>query len=75
MLCRTGCSEIFNPVMMSVAGNVAGKTCDELSLDWVTMLFTTETREECAAILSGYLSGIPENKAGITSGMYLKGVQ
>ena len=52
-----------------------GKTCDELSLDWVTILFTTETREECAAILSGYLSGIPENKAGITSGMYLKGVQ
>ena len=73
VLCRTGCSEIFNPVMMSVAGNVAGKNCDELSLDWVTILFTTETREECAAILSGYLSGIPENKAGITSGMYLKG--
>ena len=75
VLCRTGCSEIFNPVMMSVGGNVVGKTCDELSLDWVTILFTTETREECAAILSGYLSGIPENKAGITSGMYLKGVQ
>ncbi|MBQ9901216.1 MAG: U32 family peptidase [Clostridia bacterium] len=75
VLCRTGCSEIFNPVMMSVVGNVAGKTRDELSLDWVTLSFTTESREECAAIISAYTQGTPLKESGITSGLYLKGVQ
>ena len=74
-LCRTGCSEIFNPVMMSVAENVAGKTRDELSLDWLTLFFTTESREECAAIISGFRDGTLPREPGITSGMYLKGVQ
>ena len=75
VLCRMGCSEIFNPVMMSVVGNVAGKTCDELSLDWVTLSFTTESREECADIISACLHGTPLRESGITSGLYLKGVQ
>ena len=74
VLCRSGCSEIFNPVMMSVTENVAGKTCDALSLDWVTMLFTTESREECADLISGYLNGILPREQNITSGMYFKGV-
>ena len=74
MLCRSGCSEIFNPVMMSVTENVAGKTCDALSLDWVTMLLTTESREECADLISGYLNGILPREQNITSGMYFKGV-
>jgi Collagenase and related proteases len=75
VLCRMGCSEIFNPVMMSVVGNVAGKTCEELSLDWVTLSFTTESREQCAEIISACLKGTPLRESGITSGMYLKGVQ
>ena len=75
VLCRMGCSEIFNPVMMSIAENVAGKTCDELSLDWVTMRFTTESREECAAVISDWLSGNPRREPNITSGLYFKGVQ
>ena len=75
VLCRMGCSEIFNPVMMSVAENVSGKSCDGLSLDWVTMTFTTESREECGKIIPAYLRGTPAKETGITSGMYLKGVQ
>ena len=75
VLCRMGCSEIFNPVVMSVVGNVAGKTCEELSLDWVTLSFTTESREQCAEIISACLKGTPLRESGITSGMYLKGVQ
>ena len=74
VLCRTCCSEIFNPVMMSVISNVAGKTREELSLDWVTLSFTTETREECAAVISGALNGTLK-ETGITSGLYLKGAQ
>ena len=75
VLCRMGCSEIFNPVMMSVTENVAGKSCDELSLDWVTMTFTTESREECAAMIGGYIQGTLSREKNITSGMYFKGVQ
>lgn len=75
VLCRNGCSEIFNPVMMSVVENVAGKTRDALSLDWVTMSFTTERREECAEIIASYLKGTATKEKNITSGMYLKGVQ
>ena len=75
VLCRSGCSEIFNPVMMSVIGNVAGKTRNALSLDWVTLSFTTESREECAAIIAGVLNGVLPKEPGITSGLYLKGVQ
>ena len=74
VLCRMGCSEIFNPVMMSVVENVAGKTCGELSLDWVTLSFTTETREECARIIDGFAKGALTREPGITSGLYLKGV-
>ena len=74
VLCRMGCSEIFNPVMMSAVENVAGKTCGELSLDWVTLSFTTETREECARIIDGFAKGALTREPGITSGLYLKGV-
>ena len=75
VICRMGCSEIFNPVMMSITENVAGKSCDELSIDWVTMGFTTESREECATIIGGYLKGTTPREPNITSGLYLKGVQ
>ena len=69
-----GCSEIFNPVVMSVAGNVAGRTCEELSVDWETLKFTTETRGECSEIISACLKGSYARESDITSGMYLKGV-
>ena len=75
VLCRMGCSEIFNPVMMSVAENVAGRSSDELSLDWVTLKFTTESREQCAAVIGDFLHGTLSREKTITSGMYFKGVQ
>ena len=74
VMCRMGCSEIFNPVMMSVAENVAGKTREELSLDWVTLCFTDESPEECAAIIHAIAGGNPGREPGITSGLYFKGV-
>ena len=74
VICRMGCSEIFNPVVMSVAGNVAGRTCEELSVDWETLKFTTETRGECSEIISACLKGSYARESDITSGMYLKGV-
>ena len=75
VVCRMGCSEILNPVMMSVAENVAGRSRDELSLDWVTLRFTTESAEECAGILTALTRGEIPREAGITSGMYFKGVK
>lgn len=75
VLCRMGCSEIFNPVMMSVTENVCKKSREDLSLDWVTMTFTTESREECAKIITSFLKGAPTKEPQLTSGLYSKGVQ
>lgn len=74
VMCRRGCSEIFNPVMMSVAENVSGKASYKLSLDWVTLSFTEEDDELCGRIISEYLSGNIGREIGITSGLYFKGV-
>ena len=60
--------------MMSVMENVAGRTCDALSLDWVTLRFTDESAEECARLIHRYVSGGILREPGITSGLYFKGV-
>lgn len=74
VICRSGCSEIFNPVMMSVVENVAGKSSHTLSLDWVTLRFTDEDDEQCSAVINEYTSGNIRREAGITAGLYFKGV-
>ena len=74
VVCRMGCSEIFNPVMMSVTENISGRTRQQLSLDWVTLQFTTESAEQCAAVIDGFSQGNLPRESGITSGMYFKGV-
>lgn len=74
VLCRRSCSEIFNPVMMSIAENVSGKSMHDLSLDWVTLNFTDEDNETCGRIISEYLSGNFRRETEITSGLYFKGV-
>ncbi len=74
VICRMGCSEIFNPVMMSVVENVAGKSSEALSLDWVTMRFTDEDDEQCSRIINEYTHGNVTREAGITAGLYFKGV-
>ncbi len=74
VMCRMDCSEIFNPVMMSVVENVAGRTCDDLALDWVAFRFTDESAEECARLIDQYVSGDISREPGITSGLYFKGV-
>lgn len=74
VICRRSCSEIFNPVMMSVAENVSGKSAENLSLDWVTMRFTDEDDEQCGRIISEYTEMNVRREIGITSGLYFKGV-
>ncbi len=74
VMCRMGCSEIFNPVMMSVAENVWGKSRSELSLDWLTLSFTDECSESCGEIISDLANGIVRREPNITSGLYFKGV-
>ena len=74
VMCRMGCSEIFNPVMMSVTENVAGKSQDALSLDWVTLRFTDESAEECGEIISRFATGTPWREPDITAGLYFKGI-
>lgn len=74
VMCRMGCSEVFNPVMMSVAENVSGKPQSELSLDWVTLGFTDESAETCGEIISNYASNLSRREPNITAGMYFKGV-
>ena len=74
VMCRLGCSEIFNPVMMSVTENVTGKPGRALSLDWVTLRFTDESPEECGEIIRRYADGTLGREANITAGLYFKGV-
>ncbi len=71
--CRFGCSEVLNSVRMSVAENVAGRLKSELSLDWVTMVFCEESRDECERIISAYLKGAPPRERNVTAGLYFKG--
>ena len=74
VMCRMGCSEVFNPVMMSVTENIAGKTQHELSLDWVTLRFTDEDSETCGRIIAEYRNGSLGREPNITAGLYFKGV-
>jgi putative protease len=74
VMCRRSCSEIFNPVMMSVVENVSGKSAEALALDWVTLSFTDEDDELCGKIISEYTSGNVTREGGITAGLYFKGV-
>lgn len=74
VMCRMGCSEIFNPVMMSVTENVAGKPQSALSLDWVTLSFTDESAETCAEIIARYAANTLGREPNITAGLYFKGV-
>lgn len=74
VMCRRSCSEVFNPVMMSVAENVSGKSAHMLSLDWVTLSFTDEDDELCGRIISEYTSGNVSRETEITAGLYFKGV-
>ena len=74
VMCRVGCAEIFNPVMMSVTENVAGKPQSELSLDWVTLSFTDESAETCGEIIANYTANTLGREPNITAGLYFKGV-
>lgn len=79
VLCRAGCSEVFNPVMMDVTDRIAGRTRRELTLDWVTCLFTDEPAETCADVLRrGTVNGgRPDSgqaESGHTTGLYGRGV-
>lgn len=67
--CAYGCSELLNsrPVYM------ADKQKD-LALEFATLLFTTESREEAGSVLEACLAGAPPEGL-FTRGLYYRGVE
>lgn len=67
--CRMGYSEIFNSRPIYLAERV-----NEFAVDFLTLYFTSETAEECAAIIENYKIGkkVPFE---YTRGLYYRGVE
>ncbi|MCQ2462048.1 MAG: DUF3656 domain-containing protein [Clostridia bacterium] len=67
--CSGACSEILNsrPVWL------ADRLSEIKNMDFITLYFTTETKKECADIISAYLTG-SSCKGEFTRGLYYRGV-
>ena len=70
VLCREGCSEVFNSVPLYWGDRLA----EVPPVDFHLYRFTTETAAETAAVLEAYRSG-GKPPAAITRGLYRRGVQ
>lgn len=68
--CRGGASEILNsrPIYM------ADRLTSLRGLDFITLYFTTETKQECCDVITAYHSGRPP-KGEYTRGLYYRGVE
>jgi Collagenase and related proteases len=68
--CYGGCSEVLNSVPLVLSDRL-----DEVrNQDFGVLRFTTETREEAAAVIDRYLSGAP-SEGEFTRGLYYRGIQ
>ncbi len=71
LACDGGCTELLNAVPLYWAD----KREEIPPLDFWLFHFTTETPDEAAAILRDYRSGAATAPAGITRGLYRRGVE
>ena len=67
--CRLGYSEIFNSRPIYLAERV-----NEFAVDFLTLYFTVETAEECAAVIDCYKNGA-KPQTEYTRGLYYRGVE
>jgi len=70
IVCESGCAEVLNSRPLYMADRL-----DEMkNMDFLTLYFTTETKEECAEIIKAYMNGkAPQGE--FTRGLYYRGVE
>lgn len=69
VVCKNGCAEVLNSRPLYMADRL-----DEMKhIDFITLYFTTETKEECGEIIKAYNDGrAPQGE--FTRGLYYRGV-
>lgn len=68
--CSFGCSEVLNSVPIYMADRLK----EIKNMDYITLYFTTESRDECREVLSLYDHAQPP-PAPFTRGLYYRGVE
>ncbi len=69
VVCKNACAEVFNSRPLYMADRL-----DEMkNIDFITLYFTTETKQECGEIIKAYQHGkAPQGE--FTRGLYYRGV-
>ena len=68
ILCSKSYAEILNPLPLYLGD----KKDETKSFDFLEMLFTTETKEECSEVIKDFVSG--KKRDNITRGLYQRKV-
>lgn len=68
--CESGCTEVLNsrPLYM------ADRRAEMKNMDFLTLYFTTETKNECEAVMKAFVEGNPP-QGEFTRGLYYRGVE
>ncbi|MEI6578975.1 MAG: DUF3656 domain-containing protein, partial [Eubacteriales bacterium] len=70
VMCSNDCAEVLNSRPLYMADRLA----EMENMDFLTLYFTIETKEECAAIIEAYSKGSPP-QGEFTRGLYYRGVE
>lgn len=71
VMCRMGCSEVFNSIPLSIVE----KTRQLGSVDWLLMRFSVENSVETEEILNNAVKSIPNGNKSFTRGLFYRGVE
>lgn len=71
VMCRMGCSEVFNTIPLSIVEKIA----DFRYADWLFLRFTVENSVETEEILRRAVEKIPLSNQKITRGPFFRGVE
>ena len=70
MRCSEGYTELFNSAVLYLADRLEEwEWCD-----FLTLYFTSETKEQCAKIIDSYAGKEQHKPAKLTRGLYYRGV-
>ncbi len=71
VMCRMGCSEIFNTVPLSIVEKTDGLD----SVDWLFIRLSVESREKAGEIIRRTVEKKPLDNTKFTRGLYYRGVE
>lgn len=69
VVCKNGCAQVLNSRPLYMADRLR----EMKNIDFITLYFTTETKEECGEIIKAYQDGKPP-QGEYTRGLYYRGV-